>query len=140
MRKLILILTGAVLLQLASQSHATNVNIILASDIRPGIYGRVDIGDTRPRVVYSRPIVIHEVRQYRNQPPIYLNVPPGHARNWSQHCRYYDSCGRKVYFVRSREYDPDYRREMSRHRYEEQRHHDHGRDRHDRHDGRRDYR
>jgi hypothetical protein len=39
-----------------------------------------------------------------------MHVPPGHARDWSKHCRKYDACGVPVYFVKSREYEPGYQR------------------------------
>jgi hypothetical protein len=38
--------------------------------------------------------------------PIYLHVPPGHAKDWRKHCRKYDACGQPVYFVVSDEYKP----------------------------------
>ena len=30
--------------------------------------------------------------------PIYLHVPPGHAKNWRKHCAHYNACGQPVYF------------------------------------------
>ena len=48
--------------------------------------------------------------------PIYLHVPPGHAKNWRKHCHEYNACNRPVYFVKSAEYEPGYRPD----------HHDHG--------------
>ena len=38
--------------------------------------------------------------------PIYLHVPPGHAKNWRKHCHKYNACGQPVYFVVSDEYKP----------------------------------
>jgi len=47
--------------------------------------------------------------------PIYLHVPPGHARHWARHCAQYNACGRPVYFVQDRWYNqvyvPHYRSE-----------------------------
>ena len=40
--------------------------------------------------------------------PIYLNVPPGHAKNWRKHCREYNACGERVYFVQNTWYDREY--------------------------------
>ena len=83
-----------------------NVNVIFSSDIRPGVYGRVDFGGAPPLpVVYAEPRII--VRQARAEPvqPIYLNVPPGHAKDWAKHCRKYNACNKPVYFVKSDEYD-----------------------------------
>jgi len=35
-------------------------------------------------------------------------VPPGHARNWRKHCREYNACGERVYFVQNNWYDREY--------------------------------
>ena len=76
----------------------------------PGFYGQIDIGNVpQPQVVYVRPVVIERVPEYADAAPIYLHVPPGHAKHWSRHCREYDACGRPVYFVRSAEYERGYR-------------------------------
>jgi hypothetical protein len=47
--------------------------------------------------------------------PIYLHVPPGHAKNWRKHCHEYHACNRPVYFVRSKEYEPGYVRDHGDH-------------------------
>jgi hypothetical protein len=66
-------------------------------------------------------------------PPVYLHVPPGHAKNWRKYCRQYNACNRPVYFIRSAEYAPDYARRHDGHDHDE--HHDeHGHDRGDDHD------
>lgn len=79
---------------------------------QPGFYGQLDIGDyPQPQVIYRRPILIERVEVER--PPVYLRVPPGHAKNWRKHCGSYNACGERVYFVRDnwyqREYIPRYR-------------------------------
>ena len=78
---------------------------------QPGFYGRIDIGDyPQPRVIYQQPRIVGRVPVGR--PPIYLYVPPGHAKNWRKHCREYNACGERVYFVQEnwyhREYVPRY--------------------------------
>ncbi|WP_197507063.1 hypothetical protein [Mitsuaria sp. 7] len=77
---------------------------------QPGFYGRIDVGNVRPDVVYAQPMVIERV--YAPAPPLYLRVPPGHYRSWARHCGYYGACGRQVYFVQegwySRAYAPAY--------------------------------
>jgi hypothetical protein len=40
--------------------------------------------------------------------PIYLYVPPGHAKNWRKHCHRYHACGQPVYFVQERWYHDVY--------------------------------
>lgn len=74
---------------------------------QPGFYGRLDIGDYyEPPVIYSRPRIIQRVATVR--PPIYLRVPPGHAKNWRRHCREYHACGERVYFVQDNWYNNEY--------------------------------
>jgi hypothetical protein len=74
---------------------------------QPGFYGQIDIGGyPPPQVIYREPRVIQRVAMMR--PPIYLNVPPGHAKNWRKHCREYDACGERVYFVQNDWYDREY--------------------------------
>ena len=90
----------------ATLASDVNVRVILSGEVAPGVYGRVDIGSSPPPpVVYAEPIVI--VRQ-PSAPvqPIYLHVPPGHAKHWSKHCQKYNACGTPVYFVKSAEYEP----------------------------------
>ena len=98
---------AALLFQGAQLVHASdlNVGVSVAGQISPGVYGRVDIGNTPPPVVYAQPVVI--VRQPRPvaMAPIYMNVPPGHAKHWEKHCYKYNACGQPVYFVRTAEYD-----------------------------------
>ena len=81
---------------------------------QPGFYGQIDIGGyPPPQVLYQRPRVMY--RSAVNRQPIYLNVPPGHARNWRKHCRQYNACGERVYFVQNswyeRQYVPHYQKQ-----------------------------
>ncbi|MBW8329755.1 MAG: hypothetical protein K0M48_11575 [Thiobacillus sp.] len=74
---------------------------------QPGFYGQIDIGGyPPPRILYQEPRVMY--RAAMNRPPIYLNVPPGHARNWRKHCREYNACGERVYFVQNSWYEREY--------------------------------
>lgn len=102
----------------AAVAAATVTTPALAADVgvsvsigQPGFYGRLDIGGyPQPELIYRQPIVIERVPMSR--PPIYLRVPPGHAKHWSKHCRKYNACGERVYFVQddwyNREYVPRY--------------------------------
>ena len=40
--------------------------------------------------------------------PIYLHVPPGHAKDWRKHCRKSNACGQPVYFVQEDWYNNVY--------------------------------
>ncbi len=95
---------------------------------QPGFYGQIDIGGyPPPQMIYSAPRVMYRSAMYR--PPIYMNVPPGHARNWRKHCRKYNACDERVYFVQNNWYEREY---VSH--YQQQ----HGDRRDDRGDGHRD--
>lgn len=103
---------------LGPQAQATDVGVSVNIG-QPGFYGRLDIGGFPPPVlVYPQPVTIQRVAP--GQPPLYLHVPPGHARHWRKHCHKYSACGEQVYFVRNnwyqREYVPRYREEQQRHR------------------------
>src|ERR1700738_4031348 len=114
---------AAIAVATASVGHAGDlgIQVILSGEVAPGVYGQVQIGNASPPpLVYAQPMLI-EVQQ-APPPPVYLHVPPWHARNWRRHCREYNACNRPVYFVRSAEYEPDYARR--RHDRED----DHGRE------------
>ena len=95
------------LLQLCPVTAANaETRVIISTDVRPGIYGRVDIGGAPPPLlVYPEPVVVVRQPQSVQVQPIYLHVPPGHAKHWSKHCREYNACGLPVYFVKSAEYE-----------------------------------
>lgn len=93
---------------LASPALAADIGVSITVD-EPGFYGRIDIGNLpAPRVVYPKPIVIKTVPAARPAPPLYLRVPPGHAKNWLKYCHKYDACGQPVYFVRDDWYNDVY--------------------------------
>jgi hypothetical protein len=95
--------------------------LALAADVgvsvqvgQPGFYGRIDIGSFPPPVlVYPEPLIVQPVSVAVAPQPIYLHVPPGHAKNWRKHCRKYNACGQPVYFVQEDWYQnvyvPQYR-------------------------------
>jgi hypothetical protein len=66
---------------------------------QPGFYGRIDIGGyPPPPVIYPQPVIIQQaVVGYG--PPLYMHVPPGHAKHWAKHCAKYGACAQPVYFV-----------------------------------------
>jgi hypothetical protein len=90
----------------ATPALATDVGVSISIG-QPGFYGQIDIGGyPRPQVIYRQPIVIERVPM--NRPPIYLRVPPGHAKHWSKNCHKYNACGERVYFVQDNWYNREY--------------------------------
>jgi hypothetical protein len=88
-------------------AHAADVHFgaTVGGEISPGVYGRINIGNTPPPIVYAQPV--YGVRPVRPVAvtPVYMHVPPGHAKKWSKHCHKYNACGQPVYFVKSAEYE-----------------------------------
>lgn len=77
----------------------------------PGVYGRIEIGSASPPpVLYPQPVIITRPAVVVAQPPMYLYVPPGHAKNWRKHCGAYNACGRQVYFVQESWVEDQYER------------------------------
>ena len=97
--------TLATLINLPAFAADIGVSITVGE---PGFYGRIDIGDfPHPELIFSQPVVIAPVRGVV-RPPIYLHVPPGHARDWAKHCSHYNACGERVYFVHDSWYNDIY--------------------------------
>jgi hypothetical protein len=71
---------------------------------QPGVYGRIEIGNyPPPPVLYPQPVIIaRPAAVVVQQEPMYLYVPPGHAKKWGKHCHRYNACARQVYFVQER--------------------------------------
>jgi hypothetical protein len=101
---------AALLTASASAAFATDVGVSISVG-QPGFYGQIDIGRAPPPVlVYPQPVVIQPVRVVQPVPvqPLYLHVPPGHAKDWGKHCKKYDACSRPVYFVKDDWYNNVY--------------------------------
>jgi len=126
-----LLVVGAAAVAPFAHAGDVSVGVTITGEVVPGVYGRVDLTNrpAPPPVVYAQPVVIERSPGIDQAAPIYLHVPPGHAKNWRKHCHEYHACNQRVYFVKSREYDPDYKPEKAHGHHE---HEDHGR--HDDHD------
>jgi len=128
------LLFAATLALATAPALATDVGVSISIG-QPGFYGQIDIGGyPPPQIIYQEPRVIQRVSVSRA--PIYLNVPPGHAKNWRKHCGSYNACGERVYFVQNSWYDRQYVPQYQKHHGD--RHADrsdnHRGNKHDRHD------
>jgi len=100
-------LLAATLLALSTSAFAADVGVSVTVG-QPGFYGRIDIGNMAPPpVLYAEPMIIQRPARIIAE-PMYLRVPPGHAKKWDKHCHRYNACSRKVYFVRDDWYENDY--------------------------------
>ncbi len=103
MKKLISLLAFLTLTPITTQSIAQ----ISVSMGQPGFYGRIDIGGyPQPALIYGKPIRGHA--GIYSGPPVYMHVPPGHARRWNHYCSYYNACNLMVYFVQPSWYNNVY--------------------------------
>jgi hypothetical protein len=94
----------------------------------PGVYGRIELGSLPPPpVVYAQPVIITRPAVVVQQPPLYLYVPPGHAKNWGKHCGRYNACARPVYFVQEHWVEERYEERHGKGKYK----HKHKRHKHD---------
>ena len=107
------LLAALLLLVVAAPVYAADVNVsIHVGD--PRFYGPIDVvGYPQPQLVYPEPVVIQPVPAGAVIQPVYVRVPPGHAKDWKKHCKKYHLCGRPVYFVQdawyTQVYVPEYR-------------------------------
>ena len=103
------LLLAATIILTTTSAFATDVGVSISVG-QPGFYGRIDIGDypyPQPYLIYPRPIVIYRHAMVEPE-PIYLRVPPGHAKRWRQYCSRYHACDQSVYFVQDRWYNDVY--------------------------------
>jgi hypothetical protein len=80
---------------------------------QPGYYGPINpSGIGLNQLLYPQPVIIQpgywNWGSGRTVQPIYLRVPPGHAKNWRKHCQRYQACNRPVYFVQDSWYNDAY--------------------------------
>ena len=134
---------AALLLAAAGGAHAQNyVNATVGGELAPGVYGRINIGNAPPPpVLYAEPVIIQRPAVVVPRSPIYLYVPPGHAKNWGKHCARYNACSQPVYFVQEpprrghkhrgharddRRWDNDHRHHGGKHRRDRDQDRGHG--------------
>lgn len=103
------------LASLSALAEQPIINLSVGGEVAPGVYGQVQFGNAPPPpVVLAQPTIIERLPPNVVVQPIYLHVPPDHQRNWARHCHEYHACNRPVYFVKSREYEPGYRKDVRR--------------------------
>ena len=101
-----LLIAAALVATITTPALAADVGVSISVG-QPGFFGRLDIGDfPQPQVIYPQAVVIEPVPIDR--PPIYLRVPSGYAKHWKKHCREYNACGERVFFVQNKWYTHEY--------------------------------
>ena len=112
MKNTIRTFAAAALVACAAAPAWSAVDVGVGVTIRePGVYGRIEIGSMPPPpVLYPQPVIIARPAVVVAQPPMYLYVPPGHAKNWSKHCGAYNACARNVYVVQESRVEDQYQK------------------------------
>ena len=102
-------LLGACALLLAATSAIAELDVDVNVNLgAPDYYGRIDLDDyPRPQLIYTEPRIIMP-RVGVVAAPVYLHVPPGHAKDWDKHCSKYNACGDRVFFVQPEWYTTTY--------------------------------
>lgn len=81
-----------------AQAFDPYFNATVGGVLSPGVYGQITLGSRPPPpLLYPQPIIVQ--RAALLPPPMYLYVPPGHAKKWSKHCHRYSACFSPVYFL-----------------------------------------
>lgn len=75
-------------------------NLTTGGPLKPGLYGRIEVRDAKPPLVHAKPVVAKDTQGAGAREPVYLYVPPGQLRRWTEHCAKWQACERPVYFVR----------------------------------------
>ncbi len=100
----------AAVFSITSASASANDLGVSISIGQPGFYGQINLGShyPRPQLIYPNPILARPPAIAIQQQPIYLHVPPGHAKKWNKHCHRYNACNQPVYFIDGNWYDNVY--------------------------------
>jgi hypothetical protein len=133
------IIAALLLSSLPARAGTPIINLTVGGEISPGVYGQVQFGNgPPPAVINAQPMLVVPAPQGATVEPMYLHVPPGHAKHWSRYCHRYNACKRPVYFVKSGRYQPNYR-DRHHDEYRDEGRHDQGDRGHDRSDESRDH-
>lgn len=124
------LLAGLITVSCAGAAASVPVQAQINFSLRvgePDYYGRINVnGYPRPYVYNQRAILVRPQAWGRQAQPVYLRVPPGHARNWSKDCHRYNACTVPVYFVQDEWYRdvlvPRYRYREDRRRHNDKEH------------------
>jgi hypothetical protein len=87
----------------------------ISEPVKPGVYGRLAmVSKATPALVYEQPMFIEPPAVAGKIEPVYLHVPPEHAKNWKKYCSKYKACDHPVFFVKSAEYEPGYKEQAEK--------------------------
>lgn len=102
-------LSAILLFIVSAHSSASDSGLPVVTE-QPGSYGQINLGNhyPPPRLIYPDPTVAIPSPAAVPQQPVYLHVPPGHAKKWSKHCHRYNACQQPVYFVQEGWYNDVY--------------------------------
>ena len=84
-----------------------DASAVITGPVTPGVYGRVEVAHKPlPALVFEQAMFVERPDTAGRVEPLYLHVPPEHARNWKRYCDKYQACDHPVFFVKSADYEP----------------------------------
>lgn len=103
------LLLAALISLISIPASASDVGVSISIG-QPGFYGQITLGNHYPvpRLIYPNPVLAMPPAIAIQQQPIYLYVPPGHAKRWNKYCYRYNACHQPVYFVQREWYNDVY--------------------------------
>jgi hypothetical protein len=102
-RLLVVVAGASAAMAAGAQGFDEYLNVTEGGVLRPGVYGRIEPlrgKAAAPPVISPQPVVARAGIDRVQGKPLYLYVPPGHVRNWLQHCARWSACDQPVLFVR----------------------------------------
>lgn len=99
-RVLLAVGLGVLAASALGQGHFKYRNVTAGGELRPGVYGRIEVDGAPPPLIYQQPLVAAPVLGQPETKPLYLYVPPGQVRKWPLYCARWKACGQPVLFVR----------------------------------------
>ena len=88
------------LVAVSAQAQLKYHNVTTGGELRPGVYGRIEVQGAPPPLIYATPLTADPVLGEVQRKPVYLYVPPGQVRRWTQNCARWKACHQPVLFVR----------------------------------------
>ncbi|MCY7318671.1 MAG: hypothetical protein LH617_08065, partial [Ramlibacter sp.] len=87
------VMVALTLVAACCQAQAAYTNTTAGGPLRPGVYGRIEIGRSPPPpLIYPQPVIATRTVPPTQAKPVYLYVPSGQVRRWAKHCGRHRAC------------------------------------------------
>jgi hypothetical protein len=83
----------------SAQAQMKYRNVTAGGELRPGVYGRIEVQGAPPPLIYPKPVTAQPQLGQVHAKPVYLYVPPGQVRKWAHSCARWKACRLEVLLV-----------------------------------------